>query len=165
MFKPGDRVVRTGASYFDVLRGMEYTVRRVIDRTSMELVEMPSSKTYMPEHFSLAKPAETDPTGRDPHSPGAKVDAGKAQFDYVLAYFPNALSAVNEVADYGAKKYTPGGWVTVPNGPKRYGNAMMRHHISRLGGEINDPATNLMHAAHAAWNALATLELLIKEQE
>ena len=107
---------------------------------------------------------EKDPAGRDPHSPGAKLDADKAQFDYVLGYFPRALDAVNEVAEYGAKKYTPGGWVTVPNGVKRYGNAMMRHHVSRLGGEAYDKDTQLMHAAHAAWNALATLELLIKEQ-
>ena len=112
----------------------------------------------------IDKPYERDPLGKDPHSPGAKLDAGKASYDYTLGYFPLALAAVNEVAEYGAKKYTPGGWVTVPDGPKRYGNAMVRHHCQRLGGEQRDKDTNLLHAACAAWNALAVLELLLKEQ-
>ena len=114
---------------------------------------------------TIDKPYERDPLGKDAHSPGAKLDAGKAEFDYTLDYFPLALAAVNEVAKEGAKKYTKGGWVTVPAGVQRYGNAMMRHHCKRLGGEDCDKDTGLLHAAHAAWNALAVLELLIKERD
>ena len=110
-------------------------------------------------------PKEADPTGRDAHSPGAKLDNGKAAFDYVLGYFPLALAAVNEVAEVGAIKYTPGGWVTVPEGIKRYGNAGIRHRLARLGGEDNDKDTKLLHAAHEAWNALAVLELILKERK
>ncbi len=120
-------------------------------------------KRDIPAEWSHPR-TEADPTGRDTHSPGAKLDAGKGSFDYTLGYFPNALAAVNEVAEYGAKKYTPGGWVTVPDGVKRYGNALVRHHCARLGGETHDKDTALLHAAHAAWNALATLELILKEQ-
>jgi hypothetical protein len=37
----------------------------------------------------------------------------------------------------------------------------MRHLLAQAAGEINDPESGLPHAAHAAWNALAVLELSI----
>lgn len=115
--------------------------------------------------LDLGGRVEKDPHGKGLHEHGAKADAGKAEYDYVLGYFAKALGAVNEVAVFGAKKYTPGGWVTVPNGIKRYGNAAIRHHNERLAGRDRDEDTELLHAAHEAWNALAVLELLLKEQD
>ena len=111
-----------------------------------------------------AKLAESDPLGRNPNEPGAKLDAGKAPvFRGLLDYFPRACSAVAEVSEVGAKKYTWKGWETVPDGYNRYSDALARH-LLKGTYELLDVDTNLTHAAHAAWNALARLELLMKDK-
>ncbi|WP_374492785.1 dATP/dGTP diphosphohydrolase domain-containing protein [Brachymonas sp.] len=107
---------------------------------------------------------ETDPHGRNPHQPGAKLDAGKNRLGLVMQGFPRALQAVGHVATYGAEKYTPDGWKSVPNGIERYTDAMYRHLLAEATGELQDQDTRLLHAAHAAWNALARLELLLVQQ-
>lgn len=104
--------------------------------------------------------AEHDPTGRSAHEPGSKLDAGKPRPALVLGGFANALDAVTAVGTFGAKKYTDNGWRTVPNGIERYTEAMLRHWLKEVKGELHDPETELLHAAHLAWNALARLELM-----
>lgn len=106
---------------------------------------------------------ESDPTGRDQHEPGAKLDAGKNRMGLVLGDFSRALAEVSKVGTYGASKYTDRGWLSVPNGIERYTDAMLRHVFSDLGGERDDPDTQLRHAAHACWNALARLELALRD--
>jgi len=108
---------------------------------------------------------ETDPTGKSPHSPGAKLDAGKRRDGLVLLAFSRALAEVSKVGTYGATKYTDNGWTEVPNGVNRYTDAMLRHMIAEGSGEHSDKDTGLLHAAHAAWNALARLDLMIRESE
>ena len=108
---------------------------------------------------------EADPTGRDAHTPGAKLDAGKCRPGLVLGDFARALWAVSMVGTYGAVKYTEHGWISVPNGVARYDDAGMRHWLKEKMGEQVDPDTELDHAAHAAWNALSRLDLLIRERE
>ena len=112
----------------------------------------------------LAKP-EADPSGLSPHTPGAKLDAGKPMPGLVLGDFARALQAVTDVGTYGARKYTPHGWVSVDNGISRYTDAMHRHLLKEAVGESRDADTGLLHAAHAAWNALARLDLMLREQE
>lgn len=108
---------------------------------------------------------ETDPNGLAPDAPGAKLDAGKVQPRLIYMDMSRALYEVSKVATYGAKKYTPQGWITVPDGVNRYTDALFRH-LNREGvGEIFDRDTQLSHAAHAAWNALARLDLMIREAE
>lgn len=111
---------------------------------------------------SELKAKELDPTGRGQHEKGAKLDAGKNRLGLVLGSFANALSAVGSVGTYGANKYTDNGWLSVPNGVERYTDAMLRHVFSDLGGEKRDPDTELLHAAHACWNSLARLELMLR---
>jgi len=108
---------------------------------------------------------ESDPTGRTAHEPGAKLDGGKPRPALVLGGFSRALSAVTAVGTFGATKYTPNGWRSVPDGVERYSEAMMRHWLAETQGIELDPDSNLTHAAHLAWNALARLELMIVEQE
>lgn len=109
--------------------------------------------------------AQADPAGKNPHSAGAKLDLGKAPvWKGVFSYFPRALLAVAEVSEFGSRKYTWGGWKTVDDGVNRYTDALGRHLMYEAQGEDYDPETNLRHAAHAAWNALARLERLIIEQ-
>ena len=105
---------------------------------------------------------EQDPEGKSCHEPGAKLDAGKTRLGLVLLGFSHALEEVGKVGTYGAKKYTDNGWLQVPDGFNRYTDAMLRHILKEAGNELTDPDTELLHAAHAAWNALARLELIIR---
>lgn len=117
-------------------------------------------------YSSPQKPAESDPTGTLPHTPGAKLDAGKApMLRGALSYFPRALRAVAQVSAHGASKYTWNGWESVPDGAARYGDALVRHLAAEATGQSVDADSGLAHAAHAAWNALARLELIMREQE
>ncbi len=102
---------------------------------------------------------------RDPtqHEPGAKLDAGKTLAG-VLADFSGALTAVAEVGTMGAEKYTRGGWQHVDNGVQRYTDAMWRHLLQEQKISY-DGESGLRHAAHMAWNALARLELIIREND
>ena len=102
--------------------------------------------------------------GLNPHTPGAKLDAGKNRLGLVFTGFANALDEVGRVGTYGAQKYTADGWRRVPNGVERYTDAMYRHLLAEASGDVFDNGTELLHAAHTAWNALARLELLINAQ-
>ena len=108
------------------------------------------------------RPAESDPTGRAAHDPGAKLDSGKNRLGLVLHGFPRALEAVGQIGTYGAEKYSPNGWMEVPDGINRYSDAMYRHLLREALGEPSDQESGLLHAAHAAWNALARLELMLR---
>ena len=102
---------------------------------------------------------ERDPHGKDPHQPGAKLDADKPRAWLMLQGFGNALGAVARVTTIGAEKYTPEGWRQVPNGQERYMDAFARHALALARGEQIDPDTGCLHKAQAAWNLLAALEL------
>jgi len=100
----------------------------------------------------------------DLHLPGAKDDSAKWRAHLVLGAFANALKEVSRVGTFGAQKYTPYGWVTVPNAHERYLDAFLRHYLAFAAGEVNDPESGLSHLAHAAWNILAVIELIKREQ-
>ena len=109
---------------------------------------------------------EADPHGKNPHELGAKLDAGKpAVWRGLFDYFPRACIAVADVSTVGAKKYAWKGWEQVPDGINRYGDALARHLCKEgIEGET-DSDTGLLHKAQAAWNALARLELYLRETE
>ena len=111
------------------------------------------------------KTLEADPNGLAANTPGAKLDAGKVRPALVLGGFARALLEVSKVGTYGATKYTENGWMEVPNGLSRYDDAKLRHWLLEKTGVECDPDTNLAHAAHEAWNALARLDLLIRQKE
>ena len=90
---------------------------------------------------------------------GAKHDAGKVRAGLLVKDFPHALTAVAQVATFGAQKYAAHSWRTVPGAEERYHDALYRHTLAQACGEINDPESGLPHASHIAWNALALLEL------
>lgn len=106
---------------------------------------------------------EIDPTGRDPHAPGAKLDAGKPMAWLCLSGFSNALYAVADVTTKGAIKYTPNGWKDVPDGQQRYMEAFARHMLELGAGHQVDEDTGCHHKAQMIWNLLASLELEIRE--
>lgn len=124
-----------------------------IDIPPINLISMPNINEY-------------DPNGKQPGEPGAKLDAGKAAlYQGLLAYFPRACEQVAAVSTFGAAKYSWKGWESVPNGVERYSDALVRHLAREGAGEVKDPDSDFHHAAHVAWNALARLELMLKEQE
>ena len=126
----------------------------------MTIFPLNADDTHRTETFG-----ELDPTGRDAHTPGAKLDAGKVRPALVLGGFARALLAVSAVGTYGASKYTANGWMTVPNGEERYADAQLRHWLKSCIGETTDSDTDLLHLAHEAWNALAKLDLHIRNNE
>jgi len=105
---------------------------------------------------------ETDPMGTAQHLPGAKLDAGKIRVDLVMAGFANALLAVAVVGTHGAEKYSDDGWLSVPDGRRRYADARMRHYLARKTGGEMDADSGLLHLAHEAWNVLAELEFRLR---
>ena len=115
---------------------------------------------------AIAATRESDPNGRNPHEPGAKLDAGKtAIYQGIIDYFPRALEAVAGISQFGASKYAWKGWETVPDGYNRYRNAMHRHELAKCKGETYAEDSGLLHDAHFAWGALASLELYLREEE
>jgi hypothetical protein len=113
----------------------------------------------------LSQPLEADPAGLQANTPGAKLDAGKIDvYRGGVAYFPRALEAIARVSEKGARKYSWKGWEKVPNGVVRYTAAMMRHILKEDREEI-DPDTMEPHIAQTAWNAMARLELYLREKE
>lgn len=100
---------------------------------------------------------------------GNKADTGKsplAQGGFL--YFPRALSAVARCSEFGLKKYNldyeDRNFLEVEGGFGRYTDGMLRH----LAGEVIDeggvdPEMGIPHAYAVAWNALARLEIKLKE--
>lgn len=110
---------------------------------------------------------EKDPLGKDPKSGGSKLDAGKVPLMRgCLHYFPRALKEVARLSGIGANKYSWKGWETVPDGIRRYGDAMARHE-GAIEDDFNrlDAETGVLEATAVAWNALARLELILRESE
>lgn len=107
---------------------------------------------------------EEDPNGKDRHSGGAKLDAGKPRPDLVIGGFARAIMEVTKVGTFGANKYTDDGWMEVTDGVRRYTDAMKRHYLYEKMGETHDPESELLHAAHTAWNALARLDLMLRNK-
>ena len=106
---------------------------------------------------------EQDPNGLDNHQPGAKLDGNKPDMSLLLD-MGDALKAVAHVGTIGAKKYTRGGWLLVDEGYRRYTAALLRHITDEPYGML-DHDTQCLHAAQVAWNALARLELILREME
>ena len=119
-------------------------------------------KAETPEDIGKTVRREADPYGKDPHEMGAKLDAGKVQAG-VLLDFSRALWKVAEVGTHGNSKYARGSWQFVEEAEERYEDAMMRH-LLKIRVEPTDES-GLETLAHFAWNALAVLELSLREGE
>lgn len=132
---------------------------------SVAALEDPYGLQIIPP-FEELNTAEVDPHGKNPHELGAKMDAGKAPIRRgLLEYFPRACIAVAQVSASGAEKYAWNGWETVPDGVARYGDAEARHICKAAIEGAIDRDYGHLHAAHEAWNALARLELILREGE
>lgn len=109
---------------------------------------------------------ETDPNGLNPKEKGAKLDTGKSPiFRGLFDYFPRACMEVAKVSAKGAEKYVWKGWEKVPDGIERYSDALGRHLLLKSIEGPNDSDTGLLHDAQIAWNALAILEMALREKK
>ena len=79
-------------------------------------------------------------------------DAGVKYDDEKLPYHLVPFDVIDDIVrvqQYGAKKYTPNGWQTVPNGVERYISAAFRHMSSFQQGQVLDTESGLPHLTHA----------------
>lgn len=120
------------------------------------------------KHEVLTMTKDTDPNNIDQHSGGAKLDAGKPDMSLLLM-FGKALYETMRVGTGGKIKYSRGGWQEVPDGINRYTAAMLRHVFEEHYEEFDPDLVEYLgeptyHAAAVAWNALARLELMLREK-
>lgn len=87
---------------------------------------------------------------------GLKDDSDKLRYD-LLPW--GALEGLARVLTFGAKKYAPNGWKSVPNGKERYEAAMLRHLAALKRGEVIDLDSGLPHIDHLVCNAVFLSEL------
>jgi len=83
------------------------------------------------------------------NSDNHKLDKGKLQYSLIP---PVALQALAKVLTYGAKKYAPNAWRSVPDAKRRYTDALYRHLEAWRSGEKLDPESKLPHIQHALAN-------------
>jgi len=93
---------------------------------------------------------------------GVKDDANKLRYDLIPT---SAITGLAEVLTMGAKKYTPNGWRSVPNGIERYYAAVYRHLLAWRNGEQIDPESDLHHLKHVMINVAFLLELSSDEKD
>lgn len=99
---------------------------------------------------------------------GHKYDGGKSPvYRGFVQYFPRAIRAVADVSAFGANKYkaTYEGSTWPLLNPGQLSDAEVRHMLDLARGETLAPDSNLKHLAHKAWNAMATLEIALREEE
>lgn len=100
---------------------------------------------------------------KEPHF-GQKHDQGKPLAGTIPQYFARVLLEVAKVSTMGAKKYTRGGWLTVPDGETRYWDAANRHLLASQIQDL-DPESGLNHLDHAIWSLMAVRELQLRNKE
>ncbi len=80
---------------------------------------------------------------------GVKHDSGK--LDWTLIPWKQ-LEPIVEVLEFGANKYSRDNWQKVER--DRYEKAILRHIVSYVSGEKEDPESQKSHLAHVICNAL-----------
>ncbi len=96
---------------------------------------------------------------------------GKVQMDLFDSGFPNAITEVAKVMTWAAenKGYKPHDWKGLPNAETEFSAAASRHRvkgfIQKAEGvpafDRTDEESNIVHLAHAVFNILAELELVL----
>ena len=88
-------------------------------------------------------------------SQSAKADNGKPRPTLVPTSLIRAVTAIRE---YGCEKYRdPENWRKVE--PQRYRDALYRHWLAYLEGEVDDPESGLPHIWHCACNIAFLIEM------
>lgn len=96
-------------------------------------------------------------------SNGIKYDKEKPRYAEFLLDFQEPLEKLYEVWEFGANKYGKSNWKELDNGLERYSNALIRHLFAE-NKNIYDEETNMFHASHIAFNALARLYFINRSE-
>lgn len=102
----------------------------------------------------------------DPSKEGRKK--GKVRMDLVVQDMPRAIEALARVMTWalsGEKGYAESDWLHVPDGIQKYHGGLHRHDNKEMRGQTLDDESGLHHAIHTAWNAMARVELILREEE
>ena len=94
-------------------------------------------------------------------SKGIKYDSNKPRLAEMIADFAPELEQLCKVWEFGANKYSKSNWKLVDNGYNRYSNALIRHLIAE-DKDYYDDESQLLHAAHIAFNALARMHFILQ---
>lgn len=94
---------------------------------------------------------------------GIKFDLGKRDYTILLQDLKVTVDEVTDVLELGAKKYARGNYKLIES--DRYHKAMLRHIMSYLSGELNDPETGKHHLAHAICCAAFLIEREVKKED
>jgi hypothetical protein len=93
---------------------------------------------------------------------GKKHDFDKLEWSQIPI---EEMEQVVAVLTKGAKKYgSDDNWQRVPDGKKRYFNALLRHIMEWQKGNINDSESGYSHLAHAMANCLFLMWIDRKEK-
>lgn len=94
---------------------------------------------------------------------GIKYDKNKLRLAEMFIDFCIPMEELCKVWEFGANKYKKSNWKKLEDPINRYTNALLRHLIAEEK-ETYDTESTYLHAAHIAFNALARL-YFIKKQE
>lgn len=139
--------------------------KSIWDRLCSGCSQKQQGTKYYARSVMLEKPKQSEvneqPIGKGKE--GVKDDKGKFVWDFSLLPW-EGLKGVMGVLIFGAKKYAPGGWRTVPNGRARYEAAFDRHLVARASGEVYDPESGIKHIDHMICNLVFLSELEGKDE-
>ena len=88
------------------------------------------------------------------------TDITKIPLGALILDFAQALQAVAKVKRFGLKKHPANSWKQ--ESVEADTDAMLRHFVAE-SYEAIDPESDLLHAAHLAWRALARLQKLLQQ--
>lgn len=92
---------------------------------------------------------------------GRKSDSDKPNWNLMPWH---ALSEVQRVMDYGARKYAENNWMYVKRPRPRYLAAMLRHVVAYAKGETVDAESGIHHLAHAVCCALFIIHFELENE-
>ena len=95
---------------------------------------------------------------------GTKYDEGKPRLAEMIVDFKEPLLELCKCWTFGANKYSKSNWKKVDNGKDRYTNAMLRHLVQEDNNPVDDES-ELLHASHIAFNALARLYFILQQNK
>lgn len=100
---------------------------------------------------------------------GRKYDTGKPPVTQFLRQFPKAIAYLSQVSEYGHQKYGEAendekwdNWEHLENAKFRYEQAIGRHLLEK-SSSLDE--SGFFSIAHAAWDAIAVLELILNEKD
>lgn len=94
----------------------------------------------------------------------AKADAGKCKWHVLGQFFPE-LEQAAAVREQGIEQYGEYGWTDVEPFFNRYMDAIERHWVARMNGEIIDKKSGYDHLAHIICNCLFIMHKMRRDKE